>query len=262
MYLSIGLNAACSGMGRRADDINRISHNLSNMETTGYHKQVIHFEDLMYLDQQTPGANIVTGAGAAPVGLQVGMGVKTAAISRMTEGGSVIPTGGAFDLAIQGQGYFSVQMPDGTTAYTRAGVFRLNEAGQWVTTSGYILDAGIQMPQQYQEVHVTPQGDINVVTAGGETQTVGSLTLSSFPNPGGLKAIGENLFTPTEGSGAALTGTPGSEGLGRFLHRHKEGSNVDPVQEITDMIKAQRGYDMIAKVIQAIDEMLATVVRR
>lgn len=253
---------AATGMMAQQMNVEVIANNLANMNTVGYQRQHIYFEDLLYQDKRLPGSSTSANAGTlAPTGLQLGLGVRPASIYRITEEGTSLPTDGNFDIKVMGKGHFPIQMPDGTTAYTRAGVFQLSSTGQMVTAEGYVVAPGIQVPQNFTDITINPSGDVTVVV-NGQTQTVGTIQLASFPNAGGLRAVGGNLFVPTDASGQATLGTPGVDGLGRLLHRYQEGSNVDAVGEITRMIIAQRAYDMNSKVVQTSDEMMATLTRR
>ncbi len=256
------LFVAASGMLAQQMNVNVIANNLSNMNTTGYQRQRIHFEDLVYQDQRVPGAPTSTGSGSMmPTGLQLGLGVRPAAVYRIAQEGAPLPTEGPLDVAIRGKGYFPIQMPDGTTAYTRDGVFQLSPTRQIVTMEGYVVGSGIQIPDNETDITISAGGDV-AVTVNGQTQTVGTVQLANFANPGGLRAMGGNLFMPTDASGQAVLATPGLNGTGSLLQGYREASNVDAVGEITGMIMAQRAYDMNSKVVQTSDEMMAALVRR
>jgi flagellar basal-body rod protein FlgG len=194
-----------------------------------------------------------------PSGIQIGVGVRTAATYRITEQGNLASTGNPYDLAVQGQGYFHITMPDGTDAYTRDGSFSLSPDGQIVTSKGYVVAPGISIPQGSISVAINAQGQVSANVAGQTApQSLGQIELARFPNEGGLQATGDNLLTETAASGSALTGVPGSPGFGTLTQGFLETSNVNAVSEITNLITAQRAYEMNSKVITAADQMLDT----
>ena len=254
------LSVAATGMMAQQLNVEVISNNIANMTTTGYKRRRPEFQDLLYQSERRIGSASSEAGTIVPAGVQLGLGVKTAAVYRIHDQGNLIVTENRFDLAIQGEGFFMVETPDGEIAYTRSGNFQLSPQGVIVTQDGYPLSPGITVPANAVEVAI---GQTGLVTAKlqGQTNlvTLGQLELATFVNPAGLEAIGSNLLLETESSGPAITGTPGSEGLGTVLHGHLESSNVNPVQEITQLITAQRAYDMNSKVIQASDEMMGTV---
>ena len=254
------LSVAATGMMAQQLNVEVISNNIANMTTTGYKRRRPEFQDLLYQSERRIGSASSEAGTIVPAGVQLGLGVKTAAVYRIHDQGNLIVTENRFDLAIQGEGFFMVETPEGEIAYTRSGNFQLSPQGVIVTQDGYPLSPGITVPANAVEVAISQTG---LVTAKlqGQTNlvTLGQLELATFVNPAGLEAIGSNLLLETESSGPAITGTPGSEGLGTVLQGHLESSNVNPVQEITQLITAQRAYDMNSKVIQASDEMMGTV---
>jgi len=253
------LTTAATGMEAQQLNVEVISNNLANMNTTGFKRQRAEFQDLLYQNVQQMGVDSSDAGTIVPTGVQVGLGVETASIYRITDQGSLISTGNQFDLAISGGGYFAVQMPDGNDGYTRAGNFAVSPDGQIVSPEGYVVSPGIAIPQGTRSVSINEQGQVQVMLDGQvDPQTIGQLELANFFNPAGLEAIGNNLFIETAASGAPSLGTPGSTGFGRLQQGFVESSNVDSVSEITALIQAQRAYEMNARVITAADEMLAT----
>ncbi|MBO6730734.1 MAG: flagellar basal-body rod protein FlgG [Maricaulis sp.] len=253
------LSTAATGMEAQQLNVEVISNNLANMNTTGFKRQRAEFQDLLYQNVQSMGVDSSDAGTIVPTGVQVGLGVETASIYRITEQGSLNNTGNDFDLAISGRGYFRIQMPDGTDAYTRAGNFAVSPDGQIVTSEGYTVSPGIAIPQGTRDISINEQGQVQVLIDGQTApQTVGQLELSTFFNEAGLEAMGNNLFLESAASGTATAGTPGSPGFGSVRQGFVEGSNVNSVSEITALISAQRAYEMNARVITAADEMLAT----
>lgn len=253
------LSTAATGMEAQQLNVEVISNNLANMNTTGFKRQRAEFQDLLYQNVQSMGVDSSDAGTIVPTGVQVGLGVETASIYRITEQGSLNNTGNDFDLAITGRGYFRIQMPDGTDAYTRAGNFAVSPDGQIVTSEGYTVSPGIAIPQGTRDISINEQGQVQVLIDGQTApQTVGQLELSTFFNDAGLEAMGNNLFLESAASGTATAGTPGSPGFGSVRQGFVEGSNVNSVSEITALISAQRAYEMNARVITAADEMLAT----
>jgi flagellar basal-body rod protein FlgG len=251
------LSIAATGMLAQQTNVEVIANNLANMNTTAYKMQRAEFQDLLYQNVERPGAASADTGAVLPAGIQIGVGVRTAATYRITGQGNLGTTGNPYDLAIQGKGYFHIQMPDGTDAYTRAGAFALSPEGQLVTDKGYVVAPGIAIPQDAVSVTINAQGQVQAMVAGQNApQTLGQLELARFPNEGGLQATGDNLYTETPASGAVLTGLPGSPGYGTLQQGFLETSNVNAVQEITDLITAQRAYEMNSKVISAADQML------
>ncbi len=251
------LTTAATGMMAQQLNVEVISNNIANMNTVGYKRQRAEFQDLLYQNIERAGAPSSASGTVVPIGIQIGVGVKAGSVARITEQGSILPTGNKFDLAVNGQGYFQVAMPSGDTAYTRAGNFAINDTGQLVTEDGYTVQPGITIPGDARDVTVNKEGQVLVVQDGQDAPTqVGQLEIATFINPAGLEAIGDNLFLISGASGAANTGTPGSTGFGTLMQGYVEGANVDAVSEISSLILAQRGYEMNSKVISTADQML------
>nr|MCS5617808.1 flagellar basal-body rod protein FlgG [Pirellulales bacterium] len=247
-----------SGMQAQQLNVEVISNNLANMNTTGFKRQRAEFQDLLYQNVQQMGMASSDAGTIVPTGVQVGLGVQAASVYRITEQGSLSNTGNPFDLAISGHGYFRIQMPDGSDAYTRAGNFAISPEGQIVTADGYTVAPGVAIPQGAREVAINAQGQVQALVDGQtEPQTVGQLELATFFNDAGLEATGDNLFLESAASGTATVGTPGSPGFGSIRQGFVEAANVNAVSEITALIQAQRAYEMNARVITAADEMLA-----
>jgi flagellar basal-body rod protein FlgG len=236
-----------------------ISNNIANMNTTGFKRQRAEFEDLLYQTTQKPGASTSASGTIAPLGIQVGVGVKSGAVGRVTEQGNITQSGNPYDLAISGNGYFQVLMPSGDTAYTRAGNLAINAEGQLVTTEGFTIQPAITVPTNATGVSISRDGTVEATIPGQTTATqVGQIELAQFINPAGLEAQGDNLFKETAASGAPTSATPGVDGAGTLMQGFLETSNVNAVEEISALIVAQRAYEMNAKVITASDEMLQT----
>jgi flagellar basal-body rod protein FlgG len=253
------LNIAATGMLAQQLNVEVISNNIANMNTTAYKRQRAEFQDLLYQDERQVGSTSSDNGSVVPSGIQLGLGVRTAAVYRMSGQGQLVSTENSLDLAVQGKGYFQVELPSGQTAYTRAGSFQLSPQGQIVTADGYTVLPGITIPNDAVDVTVNSSGQVLVTLSGQVTQqNVGQLELATFPNEVGLQAIGDNLYTETAASGSATTGTPGSAGYGTMLQGFLETSNVDVVLEITNLIRAQRAYEMNSKVIETTDQMLQT----
>lgn len=251
------LNIAATGLAAQQVHVDVISHNLSNMTTTGYKAQRPEFQDLIYQDLRRAGANSTDQATIIPTGVQIGLGVKNTAISRQTGQGTVQSTENPLDVAIQGKGYFQIEMPDGTIGYTRDGAFKLSPDGLVVTRDGYTVQPAITVPDDAVSVSINNSGQVEVMVQGQvQPQQLGQIEIATFINPPGLYAIGDNLFLESEASGDPTLGNPGEQGFGTTLQGYLENSNVDPVAEITDLIVAQRAYEMNTKVITAADQML------
>jgi len=256
------LSIASTGMAAQQTNVETIANNLANMNTTGFKQQRAEFQDLLYQNIQTPGAQTSDQGTFAPNGIQIGAGVRTAAIYRITTQGDLQSTSNPYDVAIQGSGYFRIQQADGTDAYTRSGNFSLSPEGQLITQDGLVVQPGIAIPQNTLSVQINAQGQVNATVAGNNTpQTVGQLELTRFPNEAGLNAIGSNLYLETPASGSPQAGVPGSTGYGTVQQGYLETSNVNSVDEITALITAQRAYEMNSKVISAADQMLQQTAR-
>ncbi|MEX1147276.1 MAG: flagellar basal-body rod protein FlgG [Sphingomonadales bacterium] len=252
------LSIASTGMLAQQLNVEVISNNLANMNTHGYKRQRVEFQDLLYQNLQRVGAASSDTGTVTPSGIQIGVGVRTGSVYRITEQGNLVATSNTYDLAINGEGYFRIEQPDGTDAYTRAGSFQLSPDGQLVNAAGYVLGPGLTVPPEAVDVTINPQGEVLVKLAGQiEPQNVGRLELVSFPNPAGLESIGENMLLETPASGLAAIGVPGTPGFGTVTQGFLETSNVNAVEEITTLITAQRAYEMNSKVISTADEMLS-----
>mgnify|MGYP001236584587 CR=1 FL=1 len=251
------LNIAASGMQAQQLNVDVISHNIANMNTTGYKRQRAEFQDMLYQNLERPGSTSSASGSVLPLGIQLGVGVRADAVGRVTEQGGMAATANPYDLAINGRGFFQITLPSGQTAYTRAGNMAVNADGALVTADGYPVEPSVTVPQEATAIQVTRDGIVEVTIAGQTTpQQIGQLEIASFINPAGLEAIGDNLFLETPASGTANTATPGSPGLGTLMQGYLELSNVNAVEEISALIVAQRAYEMNARVITAADEML------
>jgi len=247
---------AATGMEAQRLNIDVISNNLANVNTTGFKKSRADFQELLYQGIKTAGA-MTAGGTELPSGIQIGLGVKPAAVQKIFQQGDFVSTGNSLDLVIEGDGFFQILTPEGEIAYTRAGAFKLDSEGRIVNSDGYPLEPSITIPSDTLEITIASDGTVSVLQAGSTTPTsVGQIELARFINPGGLKAIGKNLFMPTGASGDPITGTPGSEGLGSINQGFLEMSNVNVVEEMVNMIVSQRAYELNSKVIQSSDEML------
>lgn len=248
---------AKTGLDAHQTNIDAISNNLANASTNGYKRSRGVFEDLLYQNVRQPGAQSSANT-QLPNGLMLGTGVKVAATQKQFSQGNIQTTSNALDVAINGRGFFQILMPDGSLAYTRDGQFSLDNTGQLVTSGGgYVVQPAITIPQDAQSITVGTDGTVSVSLPGQATPAVvGNLELSNFINPPGLEPIGENLFKESQASGAPINGTPGLDGLGRLLQNALETSNVSAVEELVNLIEAQRTYEMNAKVISSVDQML------
>jgi flagellar basal-body rod protein FlgG len=246
-----------TGMDAQQTQLDVISHNLANVATNGYKRSHAVFEDLMYLNLRQAGGSS-GGEQTLPTGLQVGLGARAVANARQFSQGNLQQTSNTLDVAVQGQGFFEVQMPDGTNAYTRDGSFQVNAQGQLVTNNGFLLTPGITIPQNALSVTIAQDGTVSVALPGqSATQNVGQIQLANFVNPAGLEPRGQNLFTETTASGAPTAGTPGQNGLGTVRQGFVESSNVNVVEELVGMIQTQRAYEINSKAIQTADQMLS-----
>ena len=254
------LDIAGTGMQAQNTNVEVISHNIANLSTTGFKRRRAEFQDLMYQNLRRVGSNSSDTGSLVPSGAQVGLGVKTAAIYPINEQGTLQQTSNTLDLAIQGHGYFQITQPDGTTAYTRDGTFGLAADGTIVTADGFTVQPGLQIPATATGVTINTNGQVQI-TIQGQTAptTVGQLQIAVFPNEAGLAAQGDNLFQQTAASGAPVAGNPGVTGFGTVMQGFVETSNVNVVSEITNLITAQRAYEMNSKVITAANEMMSTL---
>lgn len=252
------LHIAATGMKAQELNVEVISNNVANMRTTGFKRQRADFQDLLYQNLRRMGSQTSAQGTIVPTGVQIGSGVKTAATARIMSQGSLEETGKELDLAVRGEGFFQIELPDGTTAYTRDGSFERDANGDLVTVDGYAVQPGINIPADSRDLSIAADGTVQVIDAGGATVTLGQLELARFINKSGLEAIGDNLFLATDASGDAQVGTPSLEGYGDLQQNHLEMANVDAVTEISDLIAAQRAYEMNSRIIQAADEMYST----
>jgi flagellar basal-body rod protein FlgG len=253
------LYTAASGMSAQQANIDNIAHNLANVNTTGFKKARVDFEDLVYDQTKAPGAPTST-TNEAPVGLETGLGVRAVATSRDFGRGNLKASNGPLDLAIEGDGFFQVQLPTGETAYTRSGTFHLNGEGNLVTADGYLLEPQIAVPVNATSITVSKDGIVSITIPGQVgSQQVGTLELAAFQNPAGLRAAGGNVFLATTASGEPQVGTAGTDARGTIAQGFLEDSNVSVVEEMVNMILGQRAYEANSKVIKAADEMLSQV---
>ena len=250
------LTSASTGMIAQQLNIGTISNNIANVNTTGYKKVRAEFQALLGQIQRKPGALVTQGTNQ-PVGIEIGLGVKTSATQRNFTAGSYLPSGGDLDVAIEGDGFFQVQLDDGMIAYTRDGSFKRDANGALTTTDGYMIQPQVTIPQDAKDITITPNGTISVSTGNQPTQIeVGTLELVKFLNPAGLSSIGKNLFIETPGSGQPVQGIAGQEGFGTVLQGYLEGSNVQIVEELVALIQAERAFESNSKVVQAGNDML------
>jgi len=245
-----------TGMEAQQMQLDVISNNLANVSTNGFKKAHAVFEDLMYQNLRQVGANNAEQS-TLPTGLQIGLGVRTVATSRTFSQGNLQQSNNNLDVAIQGNGFFQVTMPDGTTGYTRDGAFQLDNQGRMVTSSGLLVQGGITVPANATNVSIAQDGTVSASIPGTTApQVVGNITTASFINPAGLEPKGQNIYQETAASGQPNAGVPNSNGLGAVLQRFVETSNVNVVQELVTMIQTQRAYEMNSKAIQTSDQML------
>ncbi len=254
------LTTAATGMFAQQMNVEVISNNIANATTTGYKRRRAEFADLLYQDMRRVGTQSSDSGTIVPAGVQVGVGVKPVAIYRIHEQGNLQITDNPLDVAIKGRGFFQVDLPDGTTAYTRDGSFKLSPDGEIVTQDGYTVQPGITVPLDALDVTINASGQVEATLAGNPTpQLLGQFQLANFVNEAGLDALGDNLLVETAASGSPTTGNPGEIGFGSLQQNFLETSNVNIVSEITDLITAQRTYEINSKVIQASDDMMGTI---
>lgn len=254
------LSVAATGMLAQQLNVEVISNNIANMNTTAFKRQRPEFQDLLYQNVRQIGSQSSDAGTVLPNGIQLGSGVKTASVYRITEQGNLTSTGNDLDLAIQGKGWFKIEMPTGEEAYSRAGAFQRSAEGLIVTADGYVVSPGISIPPGALSVTVNETGQVEVKLAGQVTpQNVGQIELVTFPNDAGLEGLGDNLFLETPASGNAVAGIATQNGFGSLLQGFLETANVNAVAEITSLITAQRAYELNSKVISTSDEMMATV---
>jgi flagellar basal-body rod protein FlgG len=251
------LYTSATGMAAQELNVQVISNNIANMRTTGYKKQRAAFQDLIYDHVRRVGAQASDQGTILPVGIDIGGGVKTVGTPRLMTQGNLSPTGNDLDVAVRGEGFFKIQMPDGTYAYTRDGSFMMDAQGRVVTAQGNPVQPTLTIPQNSSQITINPQGQLTVLLPGSSTPTlVGQIGLTRFINKAGLNPIGDNLFTDTPASGTPQDGVANTDGFGDMQQGNLEQANVEVVTEISDLIAAQRAYEMNAKVISAVDQML------
>ena len=256
------LKIAATGMAAQQMRVDVTAHNISNMSTTGYNARRAEFADLHYQQLRTPGAITAATGEVLPAGVQLGLGVRPSAISLELRQGALRQTGGELDVAIEGDGYIEVELPTGEIAYTRDGSLKLSAEGEVVTSEGFRVAAGITVPEDARKIEINREGGVVAIFDGQIAgQEIGDIQLATFINDKGLEAIGENLFLETAASGGPNVGQPGVEGRGTFRQGYVEDSSVDVVSEITELIEAQRGYELNSRVLSAADEMLSSTNR-
>lgn len=251
------LQTAATGMLAQEMNVQVISNNVANMRTTGFKRQRVNFQDLLYETQRRPGTPTSDQNNQIPAGVTIGSGVKTVSTPRLMNQGNISPTEKPYDMAVRGEGFFRIALPDGRTAYTRDGTFDLDSQGRLVTSEGNLVDPAVTVPNNATSVSINASGVVTALTPGNATpQQLGQITLTRFVNKTGLESIGDNLYLETAGSGPAVDGTPGSEGFGNIQQGYVEESNVNAVTEISSLIAAQRAYELNSRVVTASDQML------
>jgi flagellar basal-body rod protein FlgG len=254
------LAIAATGMNAQQTNLEVIANNIANINTTGFKRARAEFSDLLYQTERLQGVPNRANQNIVPEGASIGLGVKTTAIRNLHIQGGLTSTGNKFDLALTGRGWFQIEGADGETLYTRAGAFNTNANGELVTADGYLVQPAITVPADTVDVIVNKTGQVFAKIDGqNQLQNLGQLTLANFANEAGLAPLGDNLFQETVASGPPNVGVPGDPGYATVEQGYLENSNVDPVKEITELISAQRAYEMNSKVIQAADEMAAVV---
>lgn len=256
------LEIAAAGMSAQQTRVEVISNNLANMSTTGYNARRAEFADLHYQQLSRPGTINAADGTVLPTGVQLGLGVRPVSVTVMLSQGSLSATGGDLDVAIEGEGYLEVTLPNGTAAFTRDGGLKRTGDGLIVTSDGYALAPNVTIPNDANSISINGEGEVYAYfTDHVEPEFLGQFSMANFANPKGLEALGSNLFAETNASGPALTSTPGQDGLGYLRQGYLEDSSVDAVKEVTDLIQAQRGYELNSKVITAADQMLSAMVQ-
>ncbi len=254
------LNIGATGMLAQQLNVEVISNNIANLNTTAYQRRRAEFQDLLYQNQRRVGSSSSDSGTIVPAGVNIGLGVKPAAVYRITDPGNLALTKNSLDLAINGKGYFQINMPNGEIGYTRAGSFQLDQNGSMVTIDGYALTPSITIPNGAIDVTINDNGEVMAKLDGQvNLSNLGQIQLARFANEVGLQAVGDNLHLETEASGGPTTAAPGSIGFGKTKQNYLETSNVNVVEEITNLITAQRAYEMNSKVIETSDQMMSTV---
>jgi len=252
------LQIAATGMSAQQMRVDTVANNLANMSTTAYNARRAEFADLHYQQFTRPGSISSSDGTIVPTGVQLGLGTRPASVAMQVSQGALVMTGGDLDLAIEGRGWLEVTLPDGRAAYTRDGGLKRNGDGLIVTSDGYEVAPGVVIPPEARSLSINAEGEVWAYFSDRvQPERLGQLALAGFTNERGLEALGSNLFIESEASGPPFVGNPGEEGLGTLRQGYLEESSVDPVRELTEMIKAQRGYELNAKVITASDQMLA-----
>ncbi len=247
---------AATGMQAQTLNIDVIANNLANVNTSGFKRSRADFQDLLYESIRAPGVASSSGT-KVPTGIQLGHGVRTVATQKLFTQGDFQATQNQLDMAIEGDGFFQILQPNGEVAYSRAGSFKLDSEGRVVTSDGFLIEPELTIPSDTRSISIGTDGTVSVLQAGEtEATEIGNITLASFINPAGLNSIGRNLYLPTAASGSVITGTPGEDGLGTIAQGYIEMSNVSVIDEMVNMITAQRAYEINSKAIQASDEML------
>lgn len=252
------LYTGTTGMNAQQLNLDVIANNLANVSTTGFKKSRADFQDLMYQIMKVPGSQTSVDT-ESPSGIQVGLGVRPAAVQKLFTQGDLIQTGNELDVAIEGAGFYQVDLPNGEIAYTRAGAFKRDSDGRMTTSDGYPITPGITIPDDARQITISETGVVSAIIGDETTSTeIGNFETVTFTNNGGLLAVGKNLFRETDASGTAQAGTPGDDGYGLLLQSFLEGSNVNIVEEMATMITTQRAYEINSKSIQTSDEMMQT----
>ena len=253
------LGTAATGMAAQQRQVELIANNLANANTTGFKTGHVAFADLLYQSLGREGAATSDAGTLTPVAMDIGLGVRAVGVMRDVTQGSLRETGNDLDMAIDGKGYFVVNRPDGTIAYTRAGNFARSPEGEIVTLEGFQVDPGIVLPEGTRDVEISPTGLVSAYVGNNAVpQQLGQVSMATFVNEAGMRAVGDNLFLESEASGPAIIGLPGDEGFGIVRQGYVEQSNVDTVKQMTDLIQAQRTYEMNSKIVTAADEMMQT----
>lgn len=254
------LDIGATGMLAQQLHVDVISENIANMTTVGFKRQRPEFKDLIYQNIVRPGTTSSDAGTTVPSGIQLGLGVRAGAVYRIHEQGTLRLTDNPLDLALSGDGFFQIEMPNGETAYTRDGIFQVNQDGEIVTTQGFPLQPGFTVPVDTVDIQISNEGQVQVKIRGQvNMQDLGQIQLANFINPAGLEAIGDNLLLETEASGTAVVGNPGTENFATIRQGAVENSNVNVVEEITNLITAQRAYELNSQVISTSDEMMGTI---
>lgn len=249
------VHTAATGMEAMQTNVDNVANNMANVNTTAYKKSTAEFQDLYYQNVRDPGTQVSADTNL-PTGVQVGVGVKTASVHKEFTIGNAKPTGNQNDMMIQGDGFFSVLKDNGETVYTRDGAFKVDAQGRMMSSSGYLLQPAITIPPGSTGFSVAPNGTVMAQDDKGQQSQIGQIELVAFTNPAGLKALGGNVYQVSDSSGAPVQATPGTGSMGTILQHNLEGSNVNLVSEMVNLIQAQRAYEMNSKVMQAADQML------